>query len=190
MAAQKIFNIFPDRPGELKVSCKINAGTLTTALGKTMLGSEKTHSFASDLELGDKVIAHEVNSDGDLVVIKRAYTDAQPVGEVVSVPKIVGVEPAVGTHTYGNYNYECDILFYGQRIRTQTVYVAQSNNLTAMQYLKPCAQNGFANELEETTILTSRISLDAITASSSGVTHVDIPVLEGFESGTTVDATE
>jgi hypothetical protein len=190
MAAKKIFNIFPDRPGELKVSCKINAGTLTTALGKTMLGSEKTHSFAADLELGDKVVAYEVNSNGDLVVAARAYTDEQAIGEVVSVPKLAGVEPSIGEHTYGNYNYECDILFYGQRIRTQTVYVAQSNNLTVMQFLKPCAQDGFANELEESATLTSRVALDSITASSSAVTHVDIPVLEGYESGTTVDATE
>jgi hypothetical protein len=185
MAATKIFNIYPERPGELKIIAKANAGTLTIAEGKTFLGTDNSVSFASDLAVGDLVVPYEVNSAGDIVVSKRAYTSEQPIGEVTSIPKLAGVEPAVGTHTYGNYDYEVEILIYGQRIRTRTVYTAQSNNLTAGQFLKACAQSGFANELEESATETSYIGLDAITASGSGVTHNDIAVLEGFELQTT-----
>jgi hypothetical protein len=181
MAASKIFNIYPDRPGELKQNCKINAGTLTSANGKIFLGSERTHSFASDVEVGDLVVAYETDSDGDLVVAGRAYTDLQPIGEIVSEPRLVGVEPAVGEHTYGNYEYRADVLFYGQRIRTRTVYVAQSNNISANQFLKAAAQSGYENELEESGTQTGYVILDGLTASSSAVSHQSAPVLEGFE---------
>lgn len=184
MAVSKIFNVYPERPGELTFTCKINAGTLTTASGKTFLGTESTHSFAADLEVGDLVVGYEVNTDGDLVVAKREHTDLQPIGEVVTEPKLVGVEPSVGSHTYGNYNYEATIMFYGQRIRTRTVYVAQSDNLAVNQFLKVAAQSGFDNELEESATMTSYVALDPITASGSAVSHVDIAVLEGFEPQT------
>jgi len=184
MAVSKIFNIYPERPGELIVNCKINAGTLTTAAGKTFMGTENSQSFASDVEEGDLVVGYEVDSSGDIVVTGRAHTDAQPVGEIVSEPKLMGVEPTVGSHTYGNYEYRADILFYGQRIRTRTVYVAQSDSLLVNQFLKASAQSGFANELEESATMTGYVALDPITASGSGITHVDIAVLEGFEAQT------
>ncbi len=185
MAATQIYNVYPERPGELTFTCKINAGTLTVASGKTFLGTENSISFSADLAVGDKVVAYEVNAKGEIVVAKRAHTDERPIGEVITEPKLVGVEPSVASHRYGDYDYECTILFYGQRIRTQTVYVAQSDNFSAGQFLKACAQSGFANELEESATETSMIGLDAIAASGSGVTHVDIPVLEGYELQTT-----
>jgi len=181
MAAGRKFNIYPDRPGELKQVVKVNAGTLTVAEGKTFLGTDNSVSFAADLAVGDTVVAYEVNSAGDIVVAKREHGDLHPIGEVTSEPKLVGIEPAVGTHTYGNYSYEVEILFYGNRIRTRKVYVAQSSNITVNQFLKIAAHDGFDNELEASSLATSFIALDGITASGSEVTHIDIPVLEGYE---------
>lgn len=181
MTATTIFNIYPDRPGELIVRCRINAGTLTIASGKTFLGDENSVSFADDVELGNLIVGYEVDSDGYIVVTKREHTDANPVGEIVSEPRLQGVEPSVGTHTYGNYVYEADVLFYGQRIRSRTIYVAQSDNLSVNQFLKACAQSGYDDELEESSTQTGYVVLDSLTASSSAATHQDAAVLEGYE---------
>jgi hypothetical protein len=195
MAISMIPEFYQDKPGQLKVTCKLSEGTLTVTKRNGARGLQPDYSFASEISGpsedddgiydGDEVIISGIDSTGRLLVAKRAHTDPQPFGRVVSQPKFDGIAPAVGTYTAGQYEYrQATIFVYGARIVPRTIYVAQSDNISAGQFLKACAQSGFANEFEESATMTSRMILDDITASSSAVTHVKTSVLEGYEVGT------
>jgi hypothetical protein len=201
MTVKIIPEYFPDKPGEFKVRCRLSEGTLTVAMREGARGKQRDYSFASGcagpyeddngVYPGDKVVIVGVDSEGYLVVAKRAYTDQQPIGEIVSKIDFVGMIPDVGTYTAGNYTQrEATVFIYGTRIRQLPVYLAQSDNLAAGNFLKPCAVNNYANYFSESATLTSRMALQSVTASSSAASTAKIAVLEGFESGTTVDAVE
>ena len=183
---------YPDKPdGRLQVACRLSEGDMTVANGATALGTDITYSFTAPLAYGDKVVAAGVDSAGRIIVAKRTNSDEQAIGEVMTAPSFVGFPPTtLGVFTAGNYTQrEATIFFYGKRIRTLDVYLAQSDNLAAMNFLKPCAVSNYANYFQESTLLTSRISLQAASASASAASTVKVAVLEGYESGTTADAT-
>lgn len=192
---------FPDKPAELKVRCKVSEGTLTVTKREGFRGLQMDYSFAASasgpteddtgIVPGDQVVLVGVDSEGYIVVAPRAHTDDQVFGEIVSKVDFQGAGPKVGTYTAGNYEQrEATILVYGQRIRQLPVYLAQSDNLAAGNFLKPCAVSSYANYFQESATLTSRMALQAVTASSSAASTATIAVLEGYESGTTVDAVE
>lgn len=193
MTAVHKFEFDPKPNGRLQVRCALSEGTLTVSEGAGVRGSRLNYAFASQIQgpkpgvrVGDKVVAAGVTSDGKILVAKRAYTDQQPIGEVITAPEFVGVPPTTETtYTWGNYTpREATILFYGKRIRTLPLYMAQSDNLAAGNYLKPCAVNTYHNYFAESSTLTSRVALNAVNASSSAASTSIVPVLEGFEQGT------
>lgn len=192
MAVSTIQEFYPVEPGKLDVSCSLSEGNMTVANSNTALGTDIAYSFVSQLNKGDQVIAAGVDSDGAIMVAKREQTDAQPIGEVITEPRFVDVpSTTAGTINAGSYvRRKATVRFYGRAIRVLNVYLAQSNNLAVNDSLAPCDQDNYENYFMESATLTSRIALKAVNASSSAASTSQIPVLEGFESGTTVDATE
>ncbi len=194
MTAQMIPEFYPDKPGRLQVRCKVEEGDMTVAESNNVLGSDVAYSFTSELKGpkpgvrdGDQVVAVGRDAAGNLIVRKRAVGDPQPIGEVITERvDFVGVPTVeLGTYTSGTYERrEATILLYGQRIRSLNVYVAQSDNLAVMDFLKACSVDGYPNCYQESTTMTSRIALETVTASTSAASTVKIAVLEGFEVGT------
>jgi hypothetical protein len=158
---------------------------MTVAQGNIALGTELTYAFSAEVSKDDLVVASGVTDDGELKVAKRAYNDAQPIGEVITEPKFMGqIEKTAGTYTTGNYQRRRGtVRFFGQRIITRDIYLPQSQDLSAGEFLMPCNNDTYANYLEETTTQTSRIALEGATASGSAVSTTTVPVLEGFEVG-------
>lgn len=184
MTASIINEFYPDKPGALQVRARLSEGNLTVADVNTALGTRKGYSFAAECSKGDQVIAAGLDSDGALMVAVRGESDAQPIGEIITEPEFVGVAPTA-SKTAGNYGRrEATILFYGQRIRTLNVYLAQSDNLALSDFLKPCTVDTYENYFMESATMTSRIALKAVTASGSAASTATIPVLEGFEVAT------
>lgn len=183
MAIKKIPEFYPKAPGKLDVTVKLSEGTLTVAEVNTGFGTDIGYSFASGVAVGDQLVAAGLTSDGDILLAKRVYNDGKPVvAEVITEPKMIRKFKAAGTYTWGNYEpREATVRFYGRAIRVLKVYLAQSANLAAGEYLKAAAVQNYENCYTEATVSTSRVSLEAVTASGSAASESTAVVLEGYE---------
>lgn len=184
MTASIINEFYPDKPGALQVRCRLSEGNLTVANVNTALGTDKGYSFATGAAKDDLVIAAGLDTDGTLMVAKRQESDAQPIGVIITEPEFRGVAPSASANAGSYERREATILFFGTRIRTLDVYLAQSDNLALSDFLKACTVDTYENYFMESATQTSRIALKAVTASSSAASTAKIPVLEGFEVGT------
>lgn len=184
MTASIINEFYPDKPGALQVTCKLSEGNVTVAESDGALGTVTTYSFASGAAKNDLVVAAGLDTDGSLMVAKRQESDTQPIGVIITQPEFRDIAPSASKNAGSYERREATILFFGQRIRTLDVYLAQSDNLALGDFLKGCTVDTFENYFMESATQTSRIALKAVTASGSAASTAKIPVLEGFEVGT------
>jgi len=185
MVALKIPEFYPKSPGKLDIAVRLSEGTMTVAESNTAFGKELTYSFAAECAKDGLVIAAGVTSDGELLVAPRGESDAQPIGRIITEPKFTSKRKAAGTYTAGNYEYrQATVRFFARCLITADVYLAQSDNLAANDFLKACSVDTYENYFMESTTQTSRLALKAVTASGTGASTSKIPILEGFEVGT------
>jgi hypothetical protein len=196
--AVMIPEFYPDKPnGKLQVRCRISEGNMTVARKNGAFGTDIGYSFVSEAQgvdpnagffVGDKVVFDGIDDDGRIKVKKHVYNDGLPVvGEIMTKIDFVGVPTITpGTYTVGTFvPREATVLFYGKRIRTLSIYMAQSTNMTAGQYLVQNDVTGYeyawTASASTGTTRTSRVAVAAATASSSAASVAKIPVLEGYE---------